>query len=427
MPRPGPFITEAVVFGEALATKAAGGAGDKAAKSIVMKKVWEVFYRFLVLGCVSFGGPAAHIGYFQKTFVEKLQWIDVAAYARLVALSQFLPGPGSSQIGFCIGLRRAGLAGAAAAFIGFTAPSFLLLYLLAALPAGAEAGHWSGGVISGLKLLAVIVVADATLTMFKTFCKERLAAGLMALTSVLLLIAPGLLSQIAALILAAVTGLAFHKTRAAAVFGQRKIAVLPLALFALLFAGLPVLAFSSQWIDLAASFYRAGSLVFGGGHVVLPLLQQSVGEALGADRFLTGYAVAQAVPGPMFSLAAFLGAELSAPALAGALLATLAIFLPGFLLVLGLQGAWESLAAKPAVAGAVWGINAAVAGLLLSALYRPVFSSAVHSPVEMALVIAGFFALNRLRAPIWMLIVSFVLIGLFLPFTGAWTPAIPAP
>lgn len=425
MPRPAPFITEAVVFGKALVTKAAGGAGDKAAKSIVMKKVWEVFYRFLALGCVSFGGPAAHIGYFQKTFVEKLQWIDVAAYARLVALSQFLPGPGSSQIGFCIGLRRAGLAGAGAAFIGFTTPSFLLLYWLAALPA--EAGHWSGGVISGLKLLAVIVLADATLTMFKAFCKERLAAGLMALTSVLLLIAPGLLSQTAALILAAVTGLAFHKTGPAAVFSQRKIAVLPLALFALLFAGLPVLAFSSQWIDLAASFYRAGSLVFGGGHVVLPLLQQSVGESLGADRFLTGYAAAQAVPGPMFSLAAFLGAELSAPALAGALLATLAIFLPGFLLVLGLQGAWESLAARPAVAGAVWGINAAVTGLLLSALYRPVFSSAVHSPVEMALVIAGFFALNRLRAPIWMLVVSFVLIGLVLPFTGARTPAIPAP
>ena len=387
-------------------------AGTQAA-GLFMKKVWEVFYRFLALGCVSFGGPAAHIGYFQKTFVEKLKWIDIEAYARLVSLSQFLPGPGSSQIGFCIGLRRAGLAGAVAAFIGFTTPSFLLLYLLATLEPGAAAGHWSGGVINGLKLLAVIVVADATLTMFKTFCAERLAAGIMALTSVLLLIAPGSLSQIAALILAAVIGMAFHNTEAAAAAGQGKITVFPLALFIILFAGLPVLAFSSAWFDLAASFYRAGSLVFGGGHVVLPLLQQSVGEAVGADRFLTGYAAAQAVPGPMFSLAAFLGAELSAAQpLAAALLATLAIFLPGFLLVLGLQGAWESLATKPAIAGAAWGINAAVVGLLLAALYRPVFSSAVHSPIEMALVIAGFFALNRLRVPVLMLVISFALIGL---------------
>ena len=387
-------------------------AGTQAA-GLFMKKVWEVFYRFLALGCVSFGGPAAHIGYFQKTFVEKLKWIDIEAYARLVSLSQFLPGPGSSQIGFCIGLRRAGLAGAVAAFIGFTTPSFLLLYLLATLEPGAAAGHWSGGVINGLKLLAVIVVADATLTMFKTFCAERLAAGIMALTSVLLLIAPGSLSQIAALILAAVIGMAFHNTEAAAAAGQGKITVFPLALFIILFAGLPVLAFSSAWFDLAASFYRAGSLVFGGGHVVLPLLQQSVGEAVGADRFLTGYAAAQAVPGPMFSLAAFLGAELSAAQpLAAALLATLAIFLPGFLLVLGLQGAWESLATKPAIAGAAWGINAAVVGLLLAALYRPVFSSAVHSPTEMALAIAGFFALNRLRVPVLMLVISFALIGL---------------
>ena len=396
-----------------------------------MQKVWEVFYRFLALGCVSFGGPAAHIGYFQRTFVEKLQWIDGRAYARLVALSQFLPGPGSSQIGFCIGLRRAGLAGAVAAFIGFTTPSFLLLYWLAVLPPGTQAGHGFSGVISGLKLLAVVVVADAVLTMFKTFCAERLAAGLMTLTSALLLIAPGLLSQAAALILAAVIGMAFHKTGPgpgpgpAPAAGQRQIAVFPLALFVLLFAGLPMLAPGSAWLDLAASFYRAGSLVFGGGHVVLPLLQQSAGEALGPDRFLTGYAAAQAVPGPMFSLAAFLGAELWATApLAGALLATLAIFLPGFLLVLGLQGAWESLAARPAIAGAVWGINAAVTGLLLSALYRPVFSSAVHSAGDMALVIVGFFALNRLRAPLWTLVAGFALIGFLLPYTGAWTPAL---
>ena len=395
-----------------------------------MQKVWEVFYRFLALGCVSFGGPAAHIGYFQRTFVEKLQWIDGRAYARLVALSQFLPGPGSSQIGFCVGLRRAGLAGAVAAFIGFTTPSFLLLYWLAALASGAEAAHGFSGVISGLKLLAVVVVADAALTMFKTFCAGRLAAGLMTLTSALLLIAPGLLSQAAALILAAAVGMALHKTGPGPTPapGQRQIAVFPLALFALLFAGLPMLAHGSAWLDLAASFYRAGSLVFGGGHVVLPLLQQSAGEALGPDRFLTGYAAAQAVPGPMFSLAAFLGAELWATApLAGALLATLAIFLPGFLLVLGLQGAWESLAARPAVAGAVWGINAAVTGLLLSALYRPVFSGAVHSAVDMALVIAGFFVLNRLRAPLWTLVAGFALIGFLLPFTGVSTPALSAP
>ena len=197
---------------------------------------------------------------------------------------------------------------------------------------------------------------------------------------------------------------------------QERFKFLPLILFFVLFMGLPLIVVMSQWIDIFSGFFQAGSLVFGGGHVVLPLLQQIIGDAISTDRFLLGYAAAQAVPGPMFSLAAFLGAELSpGNQLLGALLATAGVFLPGFLLVLSLQGAWESLAAKPKVAGATWGINAAVVGLLLSALYQPVFISAVTSPIEMALVILGFFALRTMSVPIVMLVIGFGAIGLVLP------------
>ena len=192
-----------------------------------MKKIWEVFWRFLALGCVSFGGPAAHIGYFQKTFVEKLKWLDIDAYAKLVSLSQFLPGPGSSQVVFSIVLRRAGLAGGVAAFIGFTAPSFVLMYFLATLQTSQETEYLFNGVVQGLKLLAVIVVADATLTMFKTFCKEKLSIGLMVFTSAVLLIVPSMWSQIGVLILAAIIGTAFHKTDMPPDSNKRKIAVFP--------------------------------------------------------------------------------------------------------------------------------------------------------------------------------------------------------
>ncbi|WP_420597705.1 chromate efflux transporter, partial [Neptuniibacter sp.] len=338
-----------------------------------MKAIWEVFWRFLLLGLTSFGGPAAHLGYFQKTFVEEKKWIEQDAYSRLIALSQFLPGPGSSQVGFALGLRRAGLPGGIAAFMGFTLPSFLILYLLAIYGSHAESG-WMVGIIHGLKLLAVIVVADATLNMQRSFCKEPSSLAIAALTAATLLIVPGLWIQMVVLILAASVGLLLHKGQTQKDCLPVKTRKLPLILFLCLFFALPLLASQSEWISLFSGFYQAGSLVFGGGHVVLPLLQQTVVDAVTPDQFILGYAAAQAIPGPMFTLATFLGAEMmqNLPLIA-ALIATLGIFLPGFLLVLGLQGSWESLAHRPKVTGAVWGINAAVVGLLLSALYQPVF------------------------------------------------------
>lgn len=379
-----------------------------------MHKTWEVFWRFLGLGLISFGGPAAHIGYFQKTFVQKLNWIDEQSYAKLISLSQFLPGPGSSQIGFAIGLRHAGIFGGIAAFIGFTLPSFFLLYLLATTNTENSSDLFVG-VVHGLKLLAVVVVADAVLSMFKAFCKERVSVAIAVITSAALLMFPSLWTQMSALALAALAGMMYHKTKGHDNTTKVRVKIVPLVLFFMLFIGLPMLSFVSQWIEIFSDFYQSGSLVFGGGHVVLPLLQQTLGDAISTDNFLLGYAAAQAVPGPMFSLAAFLGADLSpGNQFLGAIIATAGIFLPGFLLLLSLQGAWESLAARPKVAGAVWGINAAVVGLLLSALYNPVFVSAVLTPTEMALVIVGFFALTAIRVPIVVLVLGFGVIGALL-------------
>lgn len=377
-----------------------------------MKAIWEVFWSFLLLGLTSFGGPAAHLGYFQKTLVEEKKWIEQDTYSRLIALSQFLPGPGSSQVGFALGLRRAGLPGGIAAFMGFTLPSFLILYLLAIYGSHAESG-WMVGIIHGLKLLAVIVVADATLNMQRSFCKEPSSLAIAALTAATLLIAPGLWIQMVVLILAASVGLLLHKGQTQKDCLPVKTRKLPLILFLCLFFALPLLASQSEWISLFSGFYQAGSLVFGGGHVVLPLLQQTVGDAVTPDQFILGYAAAQAIPGPMFTLATFLGAEMmqNLPLIA-ALIATLGIFLPGFLLVLGLQGSWESLAHRPKVAGAVWGINAAVVGLLLSALYQPVFISSVSSGLDMALVIIGFFVLRTFKPPILFLVASFMVVGI---------------
>ncbi|MEE9355980.1 MAG: chromate efflux transporter [Methylococcaceae bacterium] len=380
-----------------------------------MNNIWEVFWRFLALGCVSFGGPAAHIGYFQKTFVQKLNWIDQESFARLISLSQFLPGPGSSQIGFALGLRRAGFFGGVAAFLGFTLPSFLLLYFLASTNSEQNSSALFSGIASGLKLLAVVVVADAALSLFNAFCNERLSVSIAALTAATLLWVPSLWTQIILLVVAAFAGILHGKPAINSSGVQKRSKLLPLLIFFFLFVGLPLLATVSQRLEIFSGFYQAGSLVFGGGHVVLPLLQQTVGEAVSTDRFLLGYAAAQAVPGPMFSLAAFLGAELSPDnQLLGALIATMGVFLPGFLLVLSLQGAWEWIAAQPKVAGAVWGINAAVVGLLISALYQPVFISAVATPIDMAWVILGFLALRTLRIPIVMLVLGFGAIGLLI-------------
>ena len=249
-----------------------------------IKPVWEVFWRFLGLGCISFGGPAAHIGYFRTTFVEKLNWLDDKAYANLVSLSQFLPGPSSSQVGFSLGLRRAGLPGAIAAFLGFTLPSFVLMFILAS-STGDNPGSLFNGIVSGLKLLAVVVVADAVFSMFRMFCKGNLTITIAVLTAASLWLVPTLWVQLLVLLIAALVGVLHtlrHKTlpKTTAALPTVKINWWPLSLFIALFIGLPLLALTSAWFGLFDTFFRTGSLVFGGGHVVLPLLQQMIGDTL---------------------------------------------------------------------------------------------------------------------------------------------------
>ncbi|MDO8860569.1 chromate efflux transporter [Haliea sp. E1-2-M8] len=379
----------------------------------------EVFWRFLLLGCVSFGGPAAHIGYFQQAFVQRLRWLDDAAYARLVALSQFLPGPSSSQVGFAIGYRRAGLPGAVAAFLGFTLPSFLLMFAVAVLSAQVAGSGGLEGLVRGLKLLAVVVVAEAVRTMALSFCRDAVTTAIAVLTAALLLLAAAPWAQYVALLLAALAGLVLlpRLDTGAASQAQARTGIrwLPLGLFTLLFVGLPLYACGDPVWRLFSQFYSSGSMVFGGGHVVLPLLQQHLGDAVSEDRFLLGYAAAQAMPGPMFSLAAFLGADLlPAAPFSGALLATAGIFLPGFLLVLALQSAWEALAARPRVMGLVAGVNASVVGLLLAAWVNPVALAAINGWLDAVLAVAGWFLLFRWRPPILALVAGFAAVGVVL-------------
>ncbi|CSB32223.1 chromate transporter [Vibrio cholerae] len=371
-----------------------------------------IFRTFFALGWVSFGGPAAHIGYFRHTFVEKLRWVSEQEYAQFVALSQFLPGPGSSQVGFAIGYHRGGLAGAWAAFLGFTLPSVLIMLLFAGLSSHLLDTPLFEQVIHGLKLLAIIVVADACLTMYRNFCQQRLTAGLCVLTAVAITLAPSLLTQFAVLLLAALVGQARLAPQASSSLEAFRPSWLSLLLFASLLLGLPLLAASSPLVALFGHFFQAGSLVFGGGHVVLPLLQNALGDSLSTDQFLTGYAAAQAVPGPMFTLATYLGYVLTPEMpVVGALIATLAVFLPGFLLLLGVLKNWSALAQRPKVAGAMQGVNACVVGLLLAALYQPVWSSTVHAPLDWAALLVGFFLFKVLRLPLIGMVGSALLFG----------------
>lgn len=381
-----------------------------------MRRSLTVFWRFLLLGCVSFGGPAAHIGYFQQIFVQRLHWLDDAAYARLVALSQFLPGPSSSQVGFAIGYHRAGLPGATAAFVGFTLPSFLLMLGLAVFSVQASGSALFEGVLHGLKLLSVVIVAEALRSMALAFCRSTLTVIIAMLTAILLVLASAPWLQYLALSMAALLGWVFLPDCRASTprpSVRNRVGWLPLILFALLFLGLPVLALADPLWRLFSQFYGSGSMVFGGGHVVLPLLQQQLGEAVSEDRFLLGYAAAQALPGPMFSLAAFLGAGLlPAAPVCGALLAMAGIFLPGFLLVLALQSAWEGLAARPRVMGLAAGVNAAVVGLLLAAWVNPVLQSAIGSWLDAVFALTGWLLLLRWRPPLLVVVAGFAILGL---------------
>ncbi len=373
----------------------------------------SIFKTFFWLGWISFGGPAAHIGYFRKTFVEKLNWLSDEEYGQIVALSQFLPGPGSSQVGFAVGYKKGGLTGAIAAFVGFTSPSVILMLILALVSNQLLEAPLFISIIHGLKLLAVVVVADATFGMYKNCCQSKVATALCVITAIVLLLIPGIWPQVLVLLFAAMVGSKFltsHELKAAP--STHKISLTPLVIFVALLVGLPLFSAYSQGIEVFGLFYQAGSLVFGGGHVVLPLLQNGIGDQLSQDAFLTGYAAAQAVPGPMFTLATYLGYVLmpSAP-ITGALLATIAVFLPGFLLLLGVLKNWQAIASKPLVAGALTGVNAAVVGLLLAALYQPIFTSAVSSGLDFALIIVGVWLLKTVKMPIVGLVGIFMLLG----------------
>lgn len=375
-----------------------------------------IFAVFLKLGCTSFGGPVAHIGYLRHEFVEKRCWLDDGAYADLVALCQFLPGPASSQVGMALGASQAGWAGALAAWAGFTAPSALLMGLFGAgvVSVGAtDAAGW----LHGLKLAAVAVVAQAVWAMGRSLCPDRPRLTVAALAALATLLWPGGLVQLAIIAIGAAAGAALLERGVPEVTGRldlqlaRGPALAALGLFVALFVVLPLAARASGSHGLAVfdAFYRAGSLVFGGGHVVLPLLRAEVVPAGWVDdaAFLAGYAGAQAVPGPLFTFAAYLGAvdRLAASAWSGALVALIGIFLPALLLVMGALPFWDAWRRHPVARAAMHGVNAAVVGILLATLYDPIFTTAVGTRADVALVLAAFACLAWWKvSPVWVVL-----------------------
>jgi len=385
-------------------------------------RIREVLTAFLYLGLTSFGGPIAHLGYFRTEFVERRKWLDEHAYADLVALCQFLPGPASSQVGIAIGLMRAGYPGALAAWVGFTLPSALALVLFG-YGVSVFGNALGGGWLHGLKVVAVAVVAQAVLGMMRTLAPDRERATLAVAAAGLVLAVPSAWGQIAAIIFGGMAGALWLRNKAPTDHVElplrvsRTTGALWLAVFLILLIGLPLLvaAIPGQGLALFEAFYRAGSLVFGGGHVVLPLLQASVVPPgwVSNDAFLAGYGAAQAVPGPLFTFAAYLGAVMGPQpnGWTGAALCLLAVFLPSFLLVIGALPFWDELRRRQAAQSVLRGVNAAVVGLLLAALYNPVWTAGITSGADFALAIAGFLLLFMWQTPPWLVVVLSALGG----------------
>lgn len=381
----------------------------------------RVFLVFLKLGLTSFGGPVAHLGYFRDEFVTRRGWLTDSAYADLVALCQFLPGPASSQVGFAIGLMRAGWAGAGAAFLGFTLPSALLLTGLAL--SGLGLGGGASGPVHGLKIVAVAIVAQAVWGMARSLCPDRTRAGIALAAVVALNLLPGSVGMMGAIAAGALAGLVLCRAEGAPARAgfttriTRRTGLAALIVLACLLAVLPLLAQWDQGFALADRFFRAGSLVFGGGHVVLPLLEaETVASGwIGPDAFLAGYGLAQAVPGPLFTFAAWLGALMAVPpnGIAGAVIALLALFLPGFLILTAALPFWDRLRRQPRAQAAMQGANAAVVGILGLALYDPVFVSAVTGRADFALALTCFLALTLWKAPSWAVVLLAAGAGVF--------------
>lgn len=405
--------------------KRAAANAQKVAPSAAPGTAFEVLRAFTKLGLTSFGGPVAHLGYFRDEFVVRRKWLSERAYADLVALCQFLPGPASSQVGIALGLMRAGYLGALAAWLAFTLPSATALVLFAyGVDAIRDAA--GSGWLRGLKIAAVAVVAQAVLGMIQSLAPDRERATLAVIAAAIVLAVPGAFGQIGAIVLGCIVGLTLLRDGTAAPDGElrvhisRTLAASMLVLFFALLVTLPVAtgALDNQALAYFDSFYRAGSLVFGGGHVVLPLLQAEVVPPgwVTNDDFLAGYGAAQAVPGPLFTFAAYLGAVMGPPpnGWAGAAICLVAVFLPSFLLIVGALPFWEQLRTRPDAQSALRGVNAAVVGLLLAALYDPVWTAGIRSGADFALGAAAFLLLFVWKRPPWLVVVLSALGGVAL-------------
>ncbi len=381
----------------------------------------EVLSTFLKLGLTSFGGPIAHLGYFHREIVERRRWVKESDYAQLLGLCQFLPGPASSQLGFSLGLLRAGWAGALAAFVAFTLPSALILFAFALIFPNIS-GTIGDAAIHGLKLVALAVVADGVLRMARRLCPDVPRAGIAVFAVIVILLTGQAWIQLLVVLIGAALGLVFVKSAQAVEGDGLSVRYSPalgtvlIVIFFLLLFGLPFLSGGKEGlVPVVNAFYRAGALVFGGGHVVLPLLEDTVVSPgwISQSEFLAGYGAAQAVPGPMFTLASYLGASLPGAqgGIVGAGVALISIFLPGFLLLAGVLPMWQAIVSRPSALRAVAGLNAAVVGLLGAALYDPVWTSAVRSWVDILIAAVGFALLMTQRVSpiivvIWCVLAS---------------------
>lgn len=387
--------------------------------------VFEVFFIFLRLGLTSFGGPIAHLGFFHREFVTRRKWITERAYADLVALCQLLPGPASSQVGMALGLSRAGYLGATAAWLAFTAPSAIIL-ILAGLGISHSAEFLSSGVLHGLKISAVAVVAQAIWLMAQKLCPDWARASLAIASAIIAHTVSSSIGQVLVIVVGGLFGWLFLKdtidlppepfhTKT-----TRNTGTVVLATFFALLLLLPLIVslLNCHAIKIFESFFRAGSLVFGGGHVVLPLLQAEVVDTgwVSADAFMTGYGMAQAIPGPLFSFSAYLGAvsNIEPSGWVGAFIALVATFLPSFLLIVGVLPFWEWLRTNRLIRCSLMGINAAVVGLLLVAFYDPVWTSAITTAVDFLLAATVFLLLTMRRVPSWAVVALCAIIGNFL-------------
>ena len=384
-----------------------------------LKSLLEILFISTKLGFTSFGGPIAHLGYFHEEYVRRRKWMDEKSYADLVALCQFLPGPASSQVGIGIGVMRAGVLGGIVSFLGFTLPSVLALIIFAVLLQ--SFGFTEAGWIHGLKIVAVVVVAHAILGMAKNLTPDLNRKTLALFAVVVTLMWQTAFTQVGIIILAGLIGFLLYRNHTleeqtdknASFPISHRFAVICLTLFFGLLIALPILreATTLNWIAMFDSFYRAGALVFGGGHVVLPLLEREFVPTgwLSEEQFLAGYGAAQAVPGPLFTFAAYIGAVING--WKGGLLATIAIFLPAFLLILGTLPFWNSMRRNPSIKGALMGVNAAVVGILIAALYQPIWTSSILSAADFAFATVLFSMLVFWKLPPWVIVVTGALGG----------------